>query len=60
MHIGPPSDHDGSTDWVDLAQQRLAAQQEQQALANQIAATRIWKIDRKTGDVSYTLNGRVL
>jgi uncharacterized protein GlcG (DUF336 family) len=59
MHIGPPSDHDGSTDWVDLAQQRLAAQQEQQALANQIAATRIWKIDRKTGDVSYTLNGRV-
>ena len=59
MHIGPPPDHDGSTDWVDLAQQRLAAQQEQQALANQIAATRIWKIDRKTGDVSYMLNGRV-
>jgi hypothetical protein len=28
-------------------------------LANQIAATRIWTIDRKTGDVSYTLNGRV-
>jgi hypothetical protein len=59
MHIGPPSDHDGSTDWVDLAQQRLAAQQEEQALANQIAATRIWIIDRKTGDVSYTLNGKV-
>ncbi|MGD0942441.1 MAG: LPD7 domain-containing protein, partial [Terracidiphilus sp.] len=59
MHISPPSDHDSSTNWVDLAQQRLAAQQEQQALANQIAATRIWKIDRKTGDVSYTLNGRV-
>jgi hypothetical protein len=59
MHIGPPSDHDGSTDWADLAQLRLAAQQEQQALANQIAATRIWKIDRKTGDVSYTLNGKV-
>jgi hypothetical protein len=59
MHIGPPSDHDGSTDWVDLAQKRLAAQQEQQALANQITATRVWAIDRKTGDVSYTLNGRV-
>jgi hypothetical protein len=59
MHIGPPPDHDGSTDWIDLAQQRLAAQQEQQALANQIAATRIWTIDRKTGDVSYVLNGQV-
>jgi hypothetical protein len=59
LHIGPPSDPDGSTDWADLAQQRLATQQEQQALANQIAATRIWQIDRKTGDVSYTLNGQV-
>jgi hypothetical protein len=59
LHIGPPSDPDGSADWADLVQQRLAAQQEQQALANQIAATRIWQIDRKTGDVSYTLNGRV-
>ena len=59
MHIGPPPDPDGSTDWADLAQQRLAAQQKQLALANQIAATRIWQIDRKTGDVSYTLNGQV-
>ncbi|MGA9127343.1 MAG: TraI/MobA(P) family conjugative relaxase [Terracidiphilus sp.] len=59
MHIGPPPDHDSSTDWADLAQQRLAVQQKQQALANQIAAPRIWKIDRKTGDVSYALNGRV-
>src|ERR1017187_1602351 len=59
MHIGPPPDNDSSTDWADLAQQRLAAQQKQQALANQIAATRIWAIDRKTGDVSYALNGQV-
>jgi hypothetical protein len=59
MHIGPPSDPDGRTDWADLAQLRLAAQQKQQALANQIAATRIWTINRKTGDVSYTLNGQV-
>jgi len=59
MHIGPPPDHDGSTDWADLAQQRIIAQQEQQALANQIAATRVWAIDRKTGDVSYVLNGQV-
>ena len=59
LHIGPPPDDDGSTDWADLAQQRLASQQKEQALANQIAATRIWKIDRKTGDVSYTLNGQV-
>jgi hypothetical protein len=59
MHIGPPSDPDGSTDWADLAPQRIASQQKEQVLANQIAATRIWKIDRKTGDVSYTLNGQV-
>ncbi len=59
MHIGPLPDPDGSADWADLAQQRLASQQKQQALANQIAATRIWKIDRKTGDVSYKLNGSV-
>ena len=59
MHIGPPPDHDSSTDWAGLAQQRLATQQKQQALANQIAATRIWSIDRKTGDVSYALNGQV-
>jgi len=59
LHIGPPPDSDGSADWTDLAQLRLAAQQEQQALANQIAATRIWQIDRKTGDVSYTMNGQV-
>jgi hypothetical protein len=59
MHIGPPPDHDGSTDWDDLTQQRLASQQNDQALANQIAATHIWTIDRKTGDVSYVLNGQV-
>jgi hypothetical protein len=59
MHIGPAPDHDGSTDWADLAQQRLANQQKEQSLANQIAATRIWRIDRETGDVSYAVNGQV-
>jgi hypothetical protein len=59
MHIGPPPNHDGSADWTDLVQQRLASQQKEQALANQIAATRIWTINRKTGDVSYALNGQV-
>jgi len=59
LHISPPPDNDSSTDWADLAQQRIAAQQKQQDLASQIAATRIWTINRKTGDVSYMLNGRV-
>jgi hypothetical protein len=59
MLIGPPPDPDCSTDWAEIAQQRIASQQKEQVLANQIAATRIWKIDRNTGDVSYTLNGRV-
>jgi hypothetical protein len=59
LHIGPSPDHDGVTDWADLAQQRLATQQKEQAIANQIATIRIWAIDRKTGDVSYALNGQV-
>jgi hypothetical protein len=57
LHLGPPPDDGSNTDWADLAQQRLVAGQKQQALAKQIAATRIWAINRKTGDVSYMLNG---
>jgi hypothetical protein len=41
LHIGPPPDHDSGTDWANLAQQRLASQQNEQALAHQIAATRV-------------------
>jgi hypothetical protein len=59
LHIGPPPGDDEKSDWADFVQQRLLAQQKQQALANQIAATRIWAINRKTGDVSYMLNGKV-
>jgi hypothetical protein len=59
LHFGPSPDQDGGTDWEELAQQRLAAQQRQQTLSNQIATARIWTIDRKTGDVSYSLSGRV-
>jgi hypothetical protein len=59
LHLGPSPDHDTNSDWAGFEQQRLAAQQTQQVLANQIAATRIWTINRKTGDVSYVLNGRV-
>ena len=59
LHIEPPPDTDRSTNWADFVQQRLAAQQKQQVFANQIAATRIWTINRRTGDVSYMLNGRV-
>jgi len=59
LHIGPPPDCDSGTDWADFAQQRLTAPQEQQTLDKQIAATHVWTINRKTGDVSYALNGRV-
>ena len=58
LHIGPPPEDNQKSAWADFVQQRLLAQQKQQALANQIAATRIWTINRKTGDVSYMLNGR--
>jgi hypothetical protein len=59
LHIGPPPEDDEKSDWADFAQQRISAQQRDQNLANQIATTRIWTINRKTGDVSYMLNGRV-
>ena len=59
LHIGPPPENVSGTDWADLARKRLASQQKEQALANEIAATRIWTINRKTGDVSYALNGQV-
>ena len=59
LHIGPPPEDNQKSDWADFAQQRLSTQQWEQNLAQQIAATRIWTINRKTGDVSYMLNGRV-
>ena len=59
LHIGaPPEDHQKS-DRADFVQQRLSAQQKEQNLAKQIATTQIWTINRKTGDVSYMLNGKV-
>jgi len=59
LHIGPSSDSQNESDWSQFAQQRLASQQREQILVKQIATTRIWTIDRRTGDVSYLLNGRV-
>jgi hypothetical protein len=59
LHIGPPPEDNQKSEWADFVQQRLLDQQKQQALASQIAAARIWTINRKTGDVSYVLNGRV-
>jgi hypothetical protein len=59
LHIGPPPEDNQKSDWADFAQQRLSAQQRELNLAKQIAATRIWTINRKTGDVSYALNGQV-
>jgi len=59
LHIAPTPENGTNADWSGFAQQRLADEQKQQILANQIAATRIWTINRKTGDVSYALNGQV-
>ena len=58
LHLGPPPEDNQKSDWADFAQQ-ISAKQREQNLAEQIAATRIWTINRKTGDVSYMLNGRV-
>ena len=59
LHIGPSPEDNQKSDWSDFEQQRLSAQQREQNLAKQIAATCIWTIDRRTGDVSYLLNGKV-
>jgi relaxase-like protein/conjugative element/phage-associated large polyvalent protein/DNA relaxase TraI-like protein len=59
LHIGPPPEDNQKSDWADFVQQRLSAHQSEQNLAKRIATTRIWTINRKTGDVSYMLNGRV-
>jgi hypothetical protein len=59
LHIGPPPEDNQKSDWSEFAQQRLSAQQREQNLAKQIATMRIWTINRKTGDVSYMVNGRV-
>jgi hypothetical protein len=59
LHIGPPPENNQKSGWADFVQQRLSVKQREQNLANQIAATRIWTIDRKSGAVSYVLNGRI-
>jgi hypothetical protein len=58
LHLGPETDEEKS-DWSEFMQQRLAAQQRAENLAGQIATARIWTINRTTGDVSYTLNGKL-
>jgi len=58
LRLGPAADEE-KTDWSDFMEKRLAAQQKEQALSNQIAAARVRAIDRKSGDVSYVLNGQV-
>jgi hypothetical protein len=58
LHFGPQADEERS-DWSEFMQQRLAAQQRAENLAGQIATARIWTINRTTGDVSYTLNGKL-
>jgi hypothetical protein len=59
LHIAPSPDNGTRADWSGFAQQRLTDEQKQQILASQIAVTRIWTVNRKTGDVSYALNGQV-
>jgi hypothetical protein len=58
LHLGPATDEE-KTDWSEFIEQRLAAQQRAENLAEQIATARIWTINRTTGDVSYTVNGKL-
>jgi hypothetical protein len=58
LHLGPATNEENK-DWSEFMQQRLAAQQRAENLAGEIATARIWTINRTTGDVSYTLNGKL-
>jgi hypothetical protein len=59
LHLSPAKPDEEKTDWSEFMEQRLAAQQRAENLAGQIATARIWTINRSTGDVSYTLNGKL-
>ena len=59
LHLSPATPDEEKTGWPEFMQQRLAAQQRAENLAGQIATARIWTINRTTGDVSYTLNGKL-
>ena len=59
LHLSPATPDEEKTDWSEFIEQRLAAQQRAENLAGQIATARIWTINRTTGDVSYTLNGKL-
>ncbi len=59
LHLSPATPDEGKMDWSEFMQQRLAAQQRAENLVGQIATARIWTINRTTGDVSYTLNGKL-
>ena len=59
LHLSPATSDGEKTDWSEFMQQRLAVQQRAENLAGQIATARIWTINRTTGDVSYTVNGKL-
>jgi hypothetical protein len=59
LHLGPATPDEEKSDWSEFMEQRLASQQRAENLAGQIATARIWTINRSTGDVSYTLNGKL-
>lgn len=46
-----------SNDWADFLNENI--EQQREAIQQQLRATRIWQIDRRTGDVSYAVNGKV-
>ncbi len=48
-----------SPDWAEFMDKRLAEERRELLLEQQIRATRIWEINRRTGDVSYAVNGKV-
>lgn len=61
LHIGPSDleTNEDSREWADLVQARLEKERQDLVLQRQITATRIWQINRTTGDVSYSVNGKV-
>jgi len=58
LHISGAMGDEEPACWSDVAKDRISAHQRSQLLEQPGASTRIWTIGRKSGDVSYALNGK--
>lgn len=60
LHFQAPGDKEGnSVEWAEFMRVRSAAMEQDSSVEHQIAAVRIWEVNRRTGDVSYSMEGKI-